>query len=470
MTFATGPVLARARSGALHAARNLLTAALILTLLAFAAGVVEAAALPPGVAAFIALAFVARAYLNPVNVRMLGVAVVGQIGEDNTPGSHKMRHVDQRLTLRAPQANPLNVLMRRMRRAPRALAEKVEWETDEVLPRLTLTTGATTAAAAGTAQVLPVANASYYLPDDLLLLTANSTARDGVLIVESVNTGTGQITVRRWDGGGNAAYGTVPAIGNGEKLVRMGNLKEEGYGFSAPRATMPVLEYNLIEDVDATIEMTRRRQNTKNYTVQDWQRSRDRQLYDFLSNEEFKLFYGKREKKSVIKGGKLVNITSMGGLANFNIPKQLTYSASTLSQLDVIEWHRVTFSGNAGSPVRYAFCDDQFAADMAKITMDQVRRTDIESKVLNFGVVETRMLGLGTIRWIPSQMFAQAGKSRVAWIIDLANCDFVPFLDMDTTTRGKKETGTNVIQVNISESYTSKWAYLDTHTLIEGTP
>jgi hypothetical protein len=232
---------------------------------------------------------------------------------------------------------------------------------------------------------------------------------------------------------------------------------------------MPVGEYNYIEEVDATIAMTRRRQHTKNYTVQDWQRSRDRQIYDFLSNEEFKLFFGKREKKSVMKGGELVNITSMGGLLSYNPPKQLTYSASTLSQLDVIEWHRVTFSGNAGSPVRYAFCDDQFAADMAKIPLSQIQRTDVESKILNFGVVETRMLGLGTIRWIPSQMFAQAGKSRIAVIVDLANVDFIPFLDMDTTTRGKKETGKNVTTVNISEAYSTKWGYLDTHTVIKGT-
>lgn len=454
--------------------RRTLTAAVAVVFLAALSGLLDG--LPSAVAdlavTMATLAVVLLALLNtPAAARAtLAASVVGTVSETSTPDGHKVRDVDQRLTLKAPQANPLNTILRRIRKTKKATAEKVEWETDEVLPRTTITTAATAAGAANVAKVLPVENAGYYRQDDLLLLTENTLAENGLLYVQSIDAGNGTITVQRWDGGTGTTYGSVPAVASGEKLVRMGNLKEEGYGFSAPRTTMPVSEHNLIEEVDATIEITDRRANTKNYTVDDWQRSRDRQLYDFLSNQEFKLIYGKREKKQVVKDGRLVNITSMGGISQYNIAKQLTYSAASLSEKDIIEWHRVLFTGNTGGQVRYAFCDTQFAADMAGVPLDRVRHKDFESKTLQFGVVETRMLGMGTIRWIPSQMFTVAGKSRVAWIFDIMCIDFVPFMAMNTTTRGKKQTGKTVREVNIAEAYSTRWRYPDTHMLIEGSP
>lgn len=458
--------------GPIQSLWRVLTAAVVVALLASALGFLD------GVSAetlslatkVVALTIGLLALLaTPAASRQLASSVIGSISEGSTPSDHKVRDVDQRLTLKAPQANPLNTLMRRLRKGKRAQAEKVEWEEDEVIPRTTATSETLAAGAAGASVEYEVENAGYYIEKDLLLLTENATAENGVVLVEAVDTDAGTITIRRWDGGTSTTYGTVPSLANGEKLVRIGNLQEEGYGFSAPRTTMPVLEYNLIEDVDATIEISERRANTRNYTIDDWRRSRDRQVYDFLCSEEFKLFYGKREKKSVQRDGKTVNLTSMGGIDFYNIPKQDTYSAATLSELDVIEWHRQLFSGNAGSPIRYGFCDDQFAADLASVPLDRIRHKDYESKTLQFGVVETKMLGLGTIRWIPSQMFTVAGKSRVAWILDLVNTDFVPFIPMNTTTRGKKQTGKNLREVNVAEAYSTKWRYLETHMLIEGT-
>jgi hypothetical protein len=438
----------------------------VVALAAFILGAVPEQA-APAVATYTILSMLVLAISSTSTI--VASTVVGAVMEGTTPDVHKVRHVDQRLVVRATQANPLNTTLRMLRRGKKATAEKVEWEEDAVIPRRTATTGATDAGAADAGVNLTIANAGYYLPDDLIMLPANATAPDGLVIVESINTAGNIITVKRWDGGTSTTYGTVPAVGSGEALVRIGNLKEEGYGFSKPRTTMPGQEYNLIEEVDATIAISTRRMNTRNYTINDWTRSRDRQTYDFLCNEELKLFFGKREKKTVTRGGELVNVTSMGGILSFNLPKQLTYSAATLSQANIIEWHRRLFADNAGSQVRYAFIDHQFAADMATVPLDQVERKDYESKILQFGVKETRMAGLGTIRWIPNQAFTVAGKSRLAVILDIANLDWIPFQAMDTTRLTKKQTGKNMEEVNISEAYSMAVRYLDTHMLIEGT-
>jgi hypothetical protein len=395
--------------------------------------------------------------------------VTGAIEEDSTPTDHKVRHVDRRLTERMPQANVLNTLMRKLRRGERMRSEKIEWETDDAIPRVTTTTGATSAGSAGAAVTLTVVNGNYYLTDDTLLLPNNVTAENAVLVVMSVDSTLNTISVRRWDGGTSTTYGTVPAIGSGEKLVRTGNLKEEGYGMSESRTTMPGGDYNYAESHDAVIEITNRRAATANYTKDDWQRNRDRQLYDFLSSEEYKLFFGKREKKRVTRGGKSVNVTSQGGVLSYNIPNALTYTSGTFSELDILEFHRVIFTGNTGSDVRYAFIDSLLGKDLATIPLDKLQRTQVDSKTLRMGVTETSVEGNGKIRWVPQQMFNEAGKTRFGVVLDIEQCSIHHLEPMETNPIDRRKTdGRQSKVVQVTETFSTIWRYMATHATIEG--
>ncbi|HIG74982.1 MAG TPA: hypothetical protein EYQ24_10515, partial [Bacteroidetes bacterium] len=363
--------------------------------------------------------------------------VVESITETTTPDDHKVRHVDQKLTLKAPQVNPLNTILRRFRRTKRARAEKVEYETDEVIPRKVIVSGAVAAGAQGAARTFSSAQAGYLRVDDELLLSGNATASAGTLLVTAVDAGAGTVTVVRIDGNSanQGQWGTVPALEAGEVVVRIGNNKKEFFSFSSSRTTMPTNDFNYIEEVDASLDISDRRAGTANYTRDDWARSRDRQVYDFLSNREFKLIYAPREKKVI--GGE--NRTFCGGLDFYNTPKDLTYSAGTFSENDLIEWHRIIFSDNAGSDVRYAFHDPVFGTDLAKLSLDKVRHQRMVSKTLGFGIVETQVEGNGRIRWIGSRMFQEAGYTRTCRVIDLENVEFVPFRSMSTTSRNLRQ-------------------------------
>ncbi|MEL6614138.1 MAG: hypothetical protein AAFQ43_00285 [Bacteroidota bacterium] len=398
----------------------------------------------------------------------VGISVVEGITETSTPDSHKVRHVDSRLTMKATQVNPFNTTLRRLRRTKRrATNEKVEYETDAHIPRKVLVSAQTAGVGpVNTAVTFTSAQAHYLREDDLLLMPGNATAPGGTLLV----TGTTETTVTVVRVDGNSAnqdqWGSVPQLEAGESLVRMGNNKEEFFTFSRSRATMPTQDFNYIEEVDASLDISDRRMGTSNYTRNDYKRNRDHQTYDFLSNSEFKLFFAPREKKVI--GGK--NRTVAGGMDFFNPPKQLTYSAATLSDNTIIDWHRTLFSDNRGSDTRIAFHDPVFGTDLAKMNGDKVRFDRYVSKTLKYGVTRTTVTGCGTIIWVPNLMFQEAGYTRICRVVDLANVDFVPFRGMKVTKRNlRKAEGRAGMSIHLDEAYTVLWRYMETHGAIEGT-
>lgn len=397
----------------------------------------------------------------------VGISVVENITESSTPDAHKVRHVDSKLTMKATRVNPFNTTLRRLRRKKRrATNEKVEYETVAHIPRKVTVSALTGAGTLGNPVTFSTAQAAYLRDDDVLHMPGNATAPGGTLLVTGTTDTT--VTVVRVDGnsGNSGQWGTVPALEAGENLVRMGNNKEEGFTFSRSRATMPEQDFNYIEEVDGSLEITDRRMGTSNYTRDDFVRNRDEQTYDFLSNAEFKLFFAPREKK-VINGE---NRTFCGGMDFFNPPKQLTYSAATLSDNDIIEWHRILFSDNRGSDTRIAFHDPVFGTDLAKLNGDKVRFEDHVSQTLKYGVKKTSVVGCGTIIWVPNLMFQEMGYTRICRVVDLANVDFVPFRGMKITKRNlRKAEGRTAMSIHLDEAYTILWRYMETHGAIEGT-
>lgn len=403
--------------------------------------------------------------LSVAALPLLGLgAVVETISEDSTPSDHKVRDVSPKLTLKRPSRAPLMQTLRRLRKGPRAKAEKVEWEEDVEIPRLQLTSGTATAGGAGAVKVWTVLpNPEYLRVDDILYLPNNATAPGCLVLVTAVDT---DVDVVRWDNGSTSAYGTVPALASGEKVVRLGNVKEEGFTHSKSRTTMPTTMYNYIEAGDGVVEITGRRANSENYTKDDLIRSIDQQLYDYESNWEYKLFFGKREKKGI--AGK--NRTSMGGILSYNLPKALTYDHTSFDEKDILSWMRQVFSGNSGSEIRYMHADPYLTEDLATIPLDKLQRTQHDSKTLKMGVTELEWEGMGKLRVIPEEVFAQAGKVRFGTILDYENLSLRHFRALTKKKRDLMEAeGRDAMAYVLYEELTLEVRYLETHATIQGT-
>lgn len=397
-------------------------------------------------------------------VALAAGAVIGTISEESTPDGHKMPHVLRTLTEKNPARTPLWVAYNKLLSNEPAKAEKVEWEEDDIIPRQTRVNGAEAAGGANAAVTFTV-DEPIYKTDDTLLLGDNATAPDAVLRVVSVAGN--DVTVVRVDGGSLTTWGTVPALADNERISRIHTSKKEGFDLGAPRTTMPVKMYNYVEDIEGVIEITGRREMTRNYTSRgDWDRSKVRNEDDFKLGQEYRLFFGAREKKVI--GGE--NRTFTGGITRF-IDKNLVYSRASFDEGDLLDIFRQVFSGNNGSAMRYLHVDPYFAIALATIPLDKVRRTQIESKTLKMGVTRIDVDGFGSLAVVPEQMFAMAGKDNYAVALDYANLGKHTMRPMKGHVIDRLKTvGTDkkVVQLLCADSLSVHNA--DSHAVIELTP
>jgi len=222
----------------------------------------------------------------------VGMAVTqrGALQQDATPSDVQYKDVSNILTWRQPQASPLYVALRNLRKGPPAQQARVNWHEQDTVPRNTTFNGAQdpTGAASFTYDV----NDDIYQVDDVLQLVENGNQPNAIVIVTS--TGSGTITVSEVDGDEQDSYdSSLPAVQDGELVVRLGNSKKEFFDASPYRSTYPVEKYNYVQRVDEVVGISNTKKATADYAGDSWQKNRDNQLYDFQTSREATLFTGK---------------------------------------------------------------------------------------------------------------------------------------------------------------------------------
>lgn len=404
-----------------------------------------------GITAFVqeASAAVSTAAITIVN---------GAVTEETTPDAHQIPHVLRELTEREPSRNPLWVAMNKVLVGEAPKNEKITWEEDGTITRATAINNGAGYAAGAPTQTWTVDDASFLQVDDLLLLPGN--ADRAVVRVTAVPSAT-TVTVARVDGASGSAFANAPAVADNDVVFRIHTSKKEGFSLGTSRTTMPEQFYNYIEDIEAVITITGRRERTANYTKDDWQRSKDRQLFDFLSSQEYRLWFGKRAK--VVSGSD--NRTFTGGILSY-LTKTVSAAETGYDEGDLIDLFRQTFSGNSGSPVRYWYVDPYLAAALNKVPLDKVRRTQYESPNLKMGLEQIHVAGMGTLRIVPEQAFAEAGFSRFGVILDHANVRLHPQRRMDgNVIDNMKVAGTDTKTLQLYATDTLSVRYADTHVI-----
>lgn len=385
------------------------------------------------------------------------VTTVDDITETTTPSDHKVRDVSQKLAERMPHRFPIDTIMRKLELEEPAKAEKIEWEEDDIIPRSASANGAVTGGSNTDDIVVQNGEAAIFREDDLIFLPDNSAAPRTVLRVTGVNDSTHTVSVAGLEGA------NVPALDDNEAVIRMSNAKAEKFTKSGSRTTMPEQFWNWVQRFDAVIEISMTRKATKNYTKPDWQRSRDRQLYDFRNNIENTLIAGTRSTQT--KGGEKLH--TMGGLLHFITTKSISYTASTFDEADLIDIARQVFAGNAGSNTRYWFCDPYMVQDIALVSVDKVRRSQVESKTLKIMVsrIETEF---GNLVVVPHYGLSELGFSRFGLILDMAQVRRRPLRKMKAQRLKLEENGVDADGIQLKEECSLEVRYELTHAVVNG--
>lgn len=374
-----------------------------------------------------------------------------------TPDDVVFEDVSDVLTWRRPQDSPLYVLLRNLRNGDPARSTEPEWHEIGTIPRNTTKNGDSTAGNAGATKTIDV-NDDIYQMDDVLQLPENSNAADAILIVES--TSAGSISVYRVDEGGND-YGTVPAMSDGEKIVRLGNSKEEFFERSPFRSTYRQQFSNFVQRMDEVVGISRTKQATADYAGDSWEQQRDNQVWDFQTSREATLFFGTKQKKEV--NGETRHF--MGGIDHYGPGNTLSYSASSFDTETLLDMVRQTFVGNTGDDIRYLHADSLFIQDIMQLD-DDLRQRPYESEQLRRRIPEIDM-GFGQIRVIHEQLFDDMGLSRYGYILDYSNLTIRELNPMKVKRLELEEQ--DGMGVQVKEEPTLEFRYPDTHAKIDGT-
>ena len=351
----------------------------------------------------------------------LGATMQTDITTDSTDEAHLVRDVSGELTYLRPDLYPMDTILRRSeinRGKKKAEQFKVEWEESDIIPRIDTVDGAATAGTGGSAKTVAVANGGRWRANDLVYLPDNATAPGAVLIVNGVSGNS--LELYRVDDT------DVPALADAETLRRLGNAKEEMSKASLPRAKGVDQLYNITEISDAVIGVSGTRLETKNYTVNDYDRAAKETLYDYRSSLEYKALFGKRQNK--LYGS--TRIRTMGGITYFLQSNDLTYSAGSLAEADLIDISQAVFSGNSGSRVRLWFMTPNQTAEIAKILIKTETLSSTRKETV-LGVKATRVTSpFGDLMLINHQGMEEMGKSNYGLIVDPAHIRRRPLRQM----------------------------------------
>lgn len=397
-------------------------------------------------------------------IAAVGITLVERISESSTPDAHKVRDVSMQLTQLRPDDKPLDTILRRMeavRGREMAENEKIEWEEDDIIPRNDTVSGAHGAGSAGDPVEVSVADGTRWRPDDIIYLPENSSAPGAKLYVADVNGNV--VTVYRLDpGSSETSFGTVPALADEEELRRISNAKEEMSNASRARGTMPDQLYNYQQIVDATVEISNTRLATRNYTLNDYDRNQKQVLYDYRTSLEYNTIFGDRAR--------IVDPTTgevrwfMGGITFFLSTNDLTYTAGSLTEANLIDFMKAVFSGNAGSRTRLFFTTPNLTAEIDKILISSsTLQSTRGEKVL--GVSANRLhSSFGDLMLINHQGLEELGKSNYGLILDPAYIRRRPLRPM--TRKEITDADVDGLAEQWIEQYSMEVRYEVTHAVV----
>jgi hypothetical protein len=404
-----------------------------------------------------------QALVTGAGFALVGMATMSRdaLLQRDTPDDVQFKDVSNILTWRKPQNSPLYVALRNLRKGPSARQARIHWHEQDTLPRNTTKNGGSTAGNADATKQIAV-NDDIYQVDDLIQLPENSNDPNAVLIVTA--TSSGNITVAKVDGDEDDAWGTVPAMSDGELLTRLGNAKEEFYDASPYRSSYPVEKYNFVERMDEVIGISRTRQATGDYAGDSWQQQRDNQLYDFQTSRESILFFGKRDV--VTKSGDKTHFC--GGIEDFGLNKVFSYSASSFDVSKLLDIVRQTFVGTNASEVRYLHCDSLMMQDIMELDQDKLRRSNYRSNLLRREIPEIQF-GFGTVRLVHEQLFDEQNRSRLGYILDYEYLRIRELNPMKIVEVDLEQTQLKDGQaVQVKEEASLEFRYNDAHAKING--
>lgn len=380
---------------------------------------------------------------------LAGFAAFGAVGtveenlsETTTPDDNLVRDVSDALTyLDQTQETPLDQFMRRMPKRKKPVRNKIIefFQVDAAPPRIDTVNGGIGPGGADAVLQITVTNGSMWRPKDMIWIPDNATNPGGLLYITARAGNVLDVLFlppQATKTSVPVAYGTVPALANGEKLYRIAAAKTESDHPMKSRLTTSVPDFNFIQTFDALVQASDHRQRTLNYGPDDWGRVRSSNLLDFRRSWEYSALWGERTITKDKDNDEL--LLTQRGITRYPIGT-ITYDLNTLSEADVMAIAEQVFVGNSGSKTRAWFAGSKLALALSLIQLDKMQNNPTRM----VAGVRTRRIAtdFGNLMVVHHPGFDALEQNTKGLIVDLANCRKCVMQDTEKRKQEYKTTG-----------------------------
>ena len=394
------------------------------------------------------------------------------------PSALLLDHVDKTLRQYYRNINPLNTIVRGLRkRSVNSWVYKF-WKMDErPLSCYTQAAYVNNAQRTETTALLTVDNASSFIRDNVLMVPSMPGYSDlpggdvrGTLKLEvlAVAVGTNQLKVQVVNGQKAGAIFPVPDIPAGTQLVRVGTSLVESAGRTDPYGDLPEDEFNYVQRFGTTVAVTpffeeHAKEIDFGLDVQLRRRTRE-----FLEEIEASLLFGSRcIRKSIDRNAQKYY---MGGF-EFYVDNTAYYN-STVERFTREEYSSIMeqlFAANAGSTKRILFCGSGLVSRFNNSTEVIRNTTDLRPSVIE-GIEVMGLRGLGSeVDIVRHPLFDAYGMTGSGLFVDPANVAIASWGGLQKKKLDPSITGeSNEEKHFIHEALTLEIAYKDTHMWLKG--
>ena len=375
--------------------------------------------------------------------------------------------VSQRITEMRPSSTPLDTIIRK-----NSIVVPINsWETEYFAVDVrgiedTVASGVTIPEDQAATDVV-VANVHIWSTDDVCKFNGIEGSDGGELVgnIVDINHSENKIKVVFLNPEEHPEEGADPALGEGDKITRIGNAKGEKDVQTDPYAILPQLTTNYCQIHMAQVEESVYAKLHKKKVKWDIEDYKLQALYDMRRAMELTSIFGYKSKYYDVTNKKEKYFS--GGLTRY-IDKLLDYPSTGVITDDIfVDWTKAIFTGNSGSDRRFMFAGDELIAALSKI--DTVKK-QIEAKSTErvFGVTFSKIItnfGELLIKHHPLLSFAGWGEDGI--VLDMNNIEKHVLKPMSSKSLDLIKSGQrNVNAYVVDEAFCLVLRYPETHALI----
>ncbi len=298
-----------------------------------------------------------------------------------------------------PDDAPFTVMLSQVSSRP-AKSQKVEWLSDQLMPRLTTLNNGGAVASGATTFTVAAGTGAYFRPNDILRMANGENVR-----VTSVSTDT--LTVVR-------SIGSVAAssITDGTDVIKIGNASAEGATLGTIKMTQQVANYNYCQIQRDPLGFTNTLVNSDLYGGSEPQYEAKKKMMEHRRQIENTLFFGQRDLDT---SGSPVGYC--GGLVDF-ISTNITTVGGNLTEAGFATFLRSAF--RYGSRNKVLFASPLIVSALSSFAQSKLAPPSPDIKTYGVSLQEYRGANGGTVKIVEKRDwldFSTASNQIGSWAV-----------------------------------------------------